>query len=397
MSNLYSCPQCELPVRENQNSIYCESCDSWIHLRCSGLSIQRFKELGNDTSSLWFCKNCIADALPVGKLSQRHFLSEISPKKNKDNAITDFFRSCPICYKRVNNIEKAAPCYHCRCYIHRKCSFLSDKELSNLGIIRQQWFCVNCANNIFPFNSTNSHDILSDSFNSNELCNDASKDLTDYNCLENITELKLDKLNLNHFHPNADNDIDQNLNFTIDFKYYITHKFHKLSRNFNSNHLLFFGLMHTNICSLNKNFNNLEILTTSLQHKFDIIALSETRITTNNDLNSKNIALNGYQQYVGTSGKSMKWGCGFFISNELSFIPREDLNICYSNNNSEFEANWIEIQSQNNKNFLIAVIYRHPRKRKDTEFLDYLTNSICRGHSISNHLTPVTMMSWNCW
>ena len=187
----------------------------------------------------------------------------------------------------------------------------------------------------------------------------------------------VDKLDLNHFHPNADNDIDQNLNFNIDFKYYTTHEFHKLSRKSNSNHLHFYSLMHTNICSLNKNFNNLEILTTSLQHKFDIIALSETWITKNNELNSKSIALNGYQNYVGTAGKGIKGGCGFFVSYELSFIPREDLNICHTNNNSEFEANWIEIQSQNNKNFLIAVIYRHPRKRKDTEFLQYLTNIIC--------------------
>ena len=279
MSNLYSCPQCKLPVHENKNSIYCDSCDNWIHVRCSGLSIQRFKELGNDTSSLWFCKICIADALPFGKLSQRQFLSEISTKEIKDNSSTDFFRSCPICHKRVNNSEKAAPCYHCRCYIHRKCSFLSDKGISNRSITRQHWFCVNCRNNIFPFNSANPRDILSDSFNSNELCNDASKDLTEYKCLETITELKLDKLDLNHFHPNADNDIDQNLNFDIDFKYYTTHEFHKLSRKFNSNHLPFFSLMHTNTCSLNKNFNNLEILTTSLQHKFDIIAPSETWIT----------------------------------------------------------------------------------------------------------------------
>ena len=189
--------------------------------------------------------------------------------------------------------------------------------------------------------------------------------------------MKLDKLDLNHFHPNADDDIDQNLNFNIDFKYYTTHKFHKPSRKFNSSHLPFFSLMHTNICSLDKNFNNLEILTTSLQHKFDIIALSETCITKNNELNCKIMALNGYQNYVGTSGKGMKGGCGFFVSNELSFIPREDLNIWHSNNNSEFEANWIEIQSQNNKNFLIAVLYRHPRKRKDTELLEYLTNIIC--------------------
>ena len=90
-----------------------------------------------------------------------------------------------------------------------------------------------------------------------------------------------------------------------------------------------------------------------------------------NELNCKIMALHGYQNYVGTSSKGMKGGCGFFVSNELSFIPREDLNICHSNNNSEFEANWIKIQSQNNKHFLIAVIYRHPRKIKDTEFLEY--------------------------
>ena len=61
---------------------------------------------------------------------------------------------------------------------------------------------------------------------------------------------------------------------------------------------------------------------------------------------------------------------------KLSFNPREDLNISHSDNNSEFEANWIETKSQNNKNFLIAVVYRHPRKRNDVEFLEYLANTI---------------------
>ena len=42
-----------------------------------------------------------------------------------------------------------------------------------------------------------------------------------------------------------------------------------------SEELPFFSLMHTNICSLNRSYENIEILTTSLQHKFDIIALSE--------------------------------------------------------------------------------------------------------------------------
>ena len=130
--------------------------------------------------------------------------------------------------------------------------------------------------------------------------------------------------------------------------------------------------MHTNICSLNKNLENLEILTTSLEHKFDIIALSETWITSNNESSTENLTLPGYQKYIGTSGKSMKGGCGFFVSEELSFNTREDLNTSHSDNNSEFEANWIEIKSQSNKNFLIAVVYRHPKKRNDVEFLEYL-------------------------
>ena len=121
----------------------------------------------------------------------------------------------------------------------------------------------------------------------------------------------------------------------------------------------------------------LEILTISPQHKFDIIALSETWKTENNELHSKNLTLDGYQNYIGTSGKSMIGGFGFFISNELSSISRENLNIFHSDNNSEFEANWIEIQTQNNKYFLIAVIYCHARKRNDAELLEYLTNIIC--------------------
>ena len=52
------------------------------------------------------------------------------------------------------------------------------------------------------------------------------------------------------------------------------------------------------------------------------------------------------------------------------------MNISHFDNNSEFQENWIEIESQKNNDFLIAVIYRHPKKRNDTEFLEYLTDFI---------------------
>ena len=79
--------------------------------------------------------------------------------------------------------------------------------------------------------------------------------------------------------------------------------------------------MHTNICSLNKNLENLEIFSASLEHKLDIIALSETWITRNNESSTENLTLSGYQKCTVTSGKGMKCGCGFLLSDEICFHP----------------------------------------------------------------------------
>ena len=92
-NNSYFCPQCELPVFESQESIYCDSCDNWSHVRCSGLSKARFKELGNDASSTWYCKDCVADALPFQKLNNSQFLTALSTIKQKVNSNTHLTNS----------------------------------------------------------------------------------------------------------------------------------------------------------------------------------------------------------------------------------------------------------------------------------------------------------------
>ena len=69
-------------------------------------------------------------------------------------------------------------------------------------------FCNRCHNN--TFHSIDNCDLVPETFKSNELCScyDVTKDLRDYKCLETITELSLNNINLNQVHPNADNDID---------------------------------------------------------------------------------------------------------------------------------------------------------------------------------------------
>ncbi len=64
------------------------------------------------------------------------------------------------------------------------------------------------------------HELLSESFNFNESCpcNDVTKVLTDFDWVDEISEVNLNKRDLNHFHPNADNDIDHNINLNCNFK-----------------------------------------------------------------------------------------------------------------------------------------------------------------------------------
>ena len=83
----------------------------------------------------------------------------------------------------------------------------------------------------------------------------------------------------------------------------------------------------------------------------------------------------GYQKYVGQEGTTTKSGCGFYISDSITFIPRNDLDKHFYNQINEFSCKWIEVINKNKTNIIIASIYRHPSKN-DTDFLEYLNKTL---------------------
>ena len=110
-------------------------------------------------------------------------------------------------------------------------------------------------------------------------------------------------------------------------------------------------------------------------HNFDIISLTETwnPASKTNLFTAKN--LEGYQKYIGQSGTTMKSGCGFYVSNNINFIPRRDLDTHFYNQINEFSCKWIEVINKNKSNIIVASIYRHPSKN-DNAFLSYLNNTL---------------------
>ena len=85
MSVSYPCKSCEKFIRESENSLQCDSCVTWIHLKCSHLNFTDYKKFQNQSKTC-FCCNC--RIFPFGKLNNQQFYKFLPHEKNLDHSIT---------------------------------------------------------------------------------------------------------------------------------------------------------------------------------------------------------------------------------------------------------------------------------------------------------------------
>ena len=63
--------------------------------------------------------------------------------------------------------------------------------------------------------------------------------------------------------------------YLVDVSYFTTHEFHKLAKKTNKKNKNF-SILHSNICSLQGNFDKLQLLSKNLDYKLNIIVVTET-------------------------------------------------------------------------------------------------------------------------
>jgi hypothetical protein len=193
----------------------------------------------------------------------------------------------------------------------------------------------------------------------------------------------LQKLSFNPFTLNDSNDKISNLNVNYNdndnnenCNYYYSDTFNNLTKHINENKL---NLIHFNSRSLNKNIDNITDYLKTLNHKFPIIAFSETWLNDNNSSPSLN-NIDGYS--IAHCHRNFKRGGGvaLYISNDLNFKIRHDLNL---KDSDEYESVFVEIESHP-KNTIVGVIYRPP-DRSPQSFIHNLSNSV---NLINNEKLP---------
>ena len=272
----------------------------------------------------------------------------------------DAFNIFRHCCQKIRRNGRVVACYVCRGIFHLKCTLLSLKDFKHLKSERT-WNCCSCADNIFPFNTIETDELLQLTFNSNLSClctNNIS--LADLPAFEYISGIK-NIPNLNGIDP------ESNVQSRVNFDYYTPHQFHSSSNITNSSPGKGFSVFHSNIRSVQKNIDKLHQLLYDINYAFDFIGITETRIRSKcADNIIVNIDLPGYT-FLSQPTQQRVGGVGVYIKNSLKFHSRDELNLC----TTECETLWIEIENQLDKNIICCIIYRHPNSNLEC-FLNQL-------------------------
>ena len=259
---------------------------------------------------------------------------------------------CSICNINLKKKDDSIQCNLCNNWIHKiKCSKLNEEEFNEFSSGRKKdddWYCSICCQSSLPFYNLNLNQFNVESL---RLSNQISNDLTIIPD-ENLNNLAIN-CNLSSDIINMDLKlIDKSDN--IEFITPINSKYHDLDyfNNLNHNRISSLNIIHTNLASISKHFDDLSLTLSLLNADFHIIAITEHKI--HKDIPPiKNINLIGYYPFHYQPTNTTHGGAGFYIKKSLVFNKRDDLSF---NSTGDFETCFIEIIIPNKKNVIVGCI-----------------------------------------
>ena len=140
------------------------------------------------------------------------------------------------------------------------------------------------------------------------------------------------------------------------------------------------SVIHLNILSLPLHINELKLFLSFFKYKFDIISISESRITKSNTLTT-NIDIPGYNiEHTPTESKA--GGCLLYISDKIPYKLRNDLNVYCP---KQLESVFIELLLSNKPSQIIGTTYKHPSMNASTFTNDHLKNMLNSIHYSINY------------
>ena len=239
-------------------------------------------------------------------------------------------------------------CKHCR----------SSQSLSS-----SQFLCTKCLSDIFPFNHyTDNNEYLWSLYSFYKLNHNLD--------IDRIQSLRVNPFELNNMEQNDLLDIisDDNVQYPScgTSSYIFPEDFHEKFKSCQD----YFSVMHLNSRSLCKNFDNMQILLSSLKHNFDIIGITETWFNCNTHLELYN--MENYSLVQVCRSDKVGGGVAMYVKNGIDYAIRNDLSFC----SPELEVLFIEVKGLKNKSTIFGCVYRPPNTNI-LSFNDKLNSCLC--------------------
>lgn len=163
-------------------------------------------------------------------------------------------------------------------------------------------------------------------------------------------------------------DLDPDSNFNFDMfrcDYFTESQFNELFHKMSSSFSICFSLLHLNIHSLSRNYDNFTTFLANIEGKFSIMGVSEIWLKDS----GYSFDIMGYDFIHNPHPNRISGGVGIYVNNDLEFKPGPDLAFPDISSPST-ESLFIEIRRPLSKNIIIGVIYRPP----DSNANDFVQN-----------------------
>ena len=253
-------------------------------------------------------------------------------------------QSCNSCDCVITQSQRSLTCDICSNDYHnnRHCLRLDKYNLSGTD---NKFTCYQCFDICLPYNSVD---------------NDTLKADLEMTKIEISERNRLNKFIFKPFSHSDEilfNGNSQDIPLNPRTNFYSSQEFNDLiqTRHSNSDKL---SILHLNIRSVRNKFDALKNYLNSLDHKFTIIALTETWLN-NNDYD--NFEIPGYKSTKLLRQNKKGGGICIFSRNDLKFKLRNDL--VFEDDTDDTENLFIEIINGKFKNIIIGTIYRPPNNR----------------------------------
>ena len=326
------CGLCPKPVSTRRTQISCNHCKKCFHVKCAKINTRQYLDLKNRGVD-WICDQCHHSAFPLASLGLNEILDFFNSETNNCAPAPKKTR-CDTCSGIIKKGANIPQCTTCKKFNHLSCVELTGKQSAHLP---SDWQCKKCCTQSLAFSEITNDDLLLTIEGFDKKSADFLKNVPSFSI-----QTLIDKL------PGQKFDTDDFISDNTESKYHTPAQFisEKLSKKS-------FTMFHMNIASLQAHIDELRSLLTLLDHPFDAICITETRLHEPSPL--VNVEITGYD-FLHTPTTTTCGGAGIYVKSVYQPEPLPKLSASHTD---ICETIFTEIKSNTKKNLIIGCIYRH--------------------------------------